>query len=691
PDNLTTWRLSSKAVTTDSLVGQTSVDVQVSLPLLLRPVTPRFFTVGDVVQIGTIVNNNTGSAIEATVSLEATGLNGDLADQTVSVPANGQTIVRWNVTVADVEFADLTFRASGAGYRDATKPSFGIGPDQLIPVYRYDAEDVVGTSGVLEEADRRVEAILLPSNLDTRRGSVDVTLSPSLAAALIESLTYQENLPYEAACSHAVADRLLPNAVTARALRELNLGDAGLQQELDTLIPQQIADIEGLALPDGGWGWCYSGQRNDWFTAYILFALVQAQDAGYDVSPSIMAAASAYLSDTLQDPDQLTAVYQIDRQIFFLYVLHLVGQDVPVLYDRHVAEQRDLMSPYAKALLAAIYADTGFTPENLTTLLADLNDSAVVSATGAHWENNDAQPWQNLSSDIRNTAIVIYALSQVDSGNPWLPGAVRWLMVARQAQAWPTSHETAWSILALTDWMRVTGELEANYDYSLAVNLEMEVQGEFTPANVTNSELTSIPVSDLAANEVNFFDFRRSEGNGRLYYTLHLDSFQLAQDVAPVSRGLTVERVYYDADCDPAAETCEPLTSIAAGQQVRVQLTLVAPDSQLYLVLRDPLPAGTEAIDPGLNTSASGTNVTFQNTDQPYRYGYWGWWYFNRVEFRDEQVVFFADYLPAGTYQYTYYLQATIPGDYQVMPATARQEFFPEVFGRSDGFLFTID
>ncbi|MEZ4643320.1 MAG: hypothetical protein R3E31_11415 [Chloroflexota bacterium] len=35
-------------------------------------------------------------------------------------------------------------------------------------------------------------------------------------------------------------------------------------------------------------------------------------------------------------------------------------------------------------------------PENLTTLLADLNDSAVVSATGAHWENNDAQPWQKL-------------------------------------------------------------------------------------------------------------------------------------------------------------------------------------------------------------------------------------------------------------------------------------------------------
>lgn len=690
PDSLTTWRLSSKAVTEDTLVGQTSVDIQVSLPLLLRPVTPRFFTVGDVIQIGTIVNNNTSNAIDATVSLEATGLSGDLADKSVTVPANGQTLVHWNVNVDNVEFADLTFRVTGGDYRDATKPSFGIGPDQLIPVYRYDAEDVVGTSGELEEAGRRVEAVLLPPNLDTRRGTVDITLSPSLAAALIESLTYQANLPYETNCAHAIADRLLPNAVTARALRDLDLGNAGLQTELDALIPQQIADIEKRMLSGGGWGWCYSGQRNDWLTAYVLFSLAQAQEAGYDVSANVIADASASLSDALKDPDQLTESYEVDRQIFFLYVLHILGQDIPVLYDRHVAEQRDLMSPYAKALLADIYQSTGFTPENLTTLLADLNDSAVVSATGAHWENNEAQPWQNLSSDVRNTAIVIYALASVAPDNPWLPGAVRWLMVARQAQSWSTTHETAWSILALTRWMEATGELDANYDYSLAANLKVEVQGAFTPDNVTTSEYTAIPVSDLAADEVNFFDFRRGEGNGRLYYTLHMDSFQLAQNVDAVSRGMTVERVYYDAACDPETETCTPLTSIAAGQQVRVELTLVAPNSQVYMVLRDPIPAGTEAIDPGLNTSANGTNTTFRNVDQPYRYGYWGWWIFNRVEFRDEQVVFFADYLPAGTYQYTYYLQATISGDYQVMPATARQEFFPEVFGRSTGFLFTI-
>ncbi len=79
-----------------------------------------------------------------------------------------------------------------------------------------------------------------------------------------------------------------------------------------------------------------------------------------------------------------------------------------------------------------------------------------------------------------------------------------------------------------------------------------------------------------------------------------------------------------------------------------------------------------------------------ERQDEDYFFGYWGWWYFNQIEYRDEKVVFSSDFLPAGTYQYTYTLQTVIPGEFQVMPAVGYQEFFPEVFGRSDGMLFSI-
>ncbi len=689
PDNLTTWRLSSKAVTSDSLVGQSSADIITTLPLLLRPQTPRFFTVGDALQIGAIVNNNTGDSVEATVSLEAFGLTlSGAAEQTVTIPGNGRQLVQWPATVDDIPFADLTFRVSGGGYSDATKPTFGEGPDQLLPVYRYDAQDIVGTSGVLDEPGRRVEAVLLPDGVDTRRGSVDVTLSPSLAAALIDALEAARR-NYPLTCPYSATDLLLPNVATARAIADLGLDEPALASELKKLIQEEIGLLEGAVHADGGWGWCYSDLSSPWLTAYALLGLTKAEQAGYGVDTAVLDRAAIYLENQLEESARLSQSYEINRQAFFLYVLAetgtLVDTDVDALFEEH----RALLDPYAKAFLALAYELNGSQGNNQRALLSDLNDAVVISATGAHWEDA-SRDWRNLSSDVRGTAVIIGALSQIEPDNALLPNAARWLMSARTAPYWSTGHETAWSINGLTDWMAATGELDADFDYQLNVNLQTQGDGHFSRDNITESESLSMPMQEMLADEVNFLDFAHGAGNGRLYYTAHLNSFINADRVTAVSRGVTVQRAYYDAACDPETESCDPVSQIQAGQRVRVELTIIAPNDLVYAIVEDPLPAGAEAIDPGLETSASGLGGRTTRTDTEYRWGYWGWWYFNRIEYRDEKVVFLADFLPAGTYQYTYFLQTNIPGDYQVMPTLAREAFFPEVNGRADGMLFTI-
>ncbi|MBK8985474.1 MAG: Ig-like domain-containing protein [Chloroflexi bacterium] len=691
PDTLTTWRLSSKVVNNDSLVGQSNVDIVVSLPLLVRPVTPRFFTVGDVVQIGAIVNNLTGAAIEATVSLEADGfVEASFADQVVSVPANGRTLVRWPVTVDDVEFADLTFRVAGGGHSDATKPSFGVGPDNVIPVYRYSAPDIVGTSGVLEEPGRQIEAILLPANIDTRRGSVDVQISASLAAAMIDALEALNDEYYQSICASSVIDRLLPNTATARAITELGLDEAALLAQLDGQIIADISQLEGLLKPDGGWGWCFSAESQPWLTAYGLLALTKAEEAGYGVNAGVLRQATSYLQRELRSASGLDRPWQANRQAFFLYVLAERGVDVVDEANALFAEQRGLLDPYAKAFLILAYEANAFASENQATLLADLNDAVIFSATGAHWEDA-AQDFDNLNSDIRGTAIVLDALARTQPTAPFAPQTVNWLMVARTAVRWSTGHETAWSILALTDWLAATEELDANYDWALTVNLQPAAAGFFSEANVTERVYESIPMNQLVVGDTNFLGFERGSGDGRLYYNLHLNAYLPAESVQSTNRGIIVQRAYYDAACDPTTTTCLPINSIAAGGQVRVELTIIAPNNLLYAVVSDPLPSGAEGIDPGLETTSNRLSDSVERTDQTDNFwGWWGWWAFNRIEYRDERVVFYADFLPAGTYQYTYYLQANIPGAYQVMPTLAQQEFFPEVFGRTDGMLFTI-
>jgi uncharacterized protein YfaS (alpha-2-macroglobulin family) len=413
-----------------------------------------------------------------------------------------------------------------------------------------------------------------------------------------------------------------------------------------------------------------------------------AGSAGYSVDQVIMDDGAGYLQDQIVDAADLAEPAEINRQAFFLYVLAEMGQaeaaDLVALFDEH----RALLDPYAKALLAMAF-DIAGDSGHVSALLADLNDSVVMSAAGAHWQ--DATPdWANLNSDIRGTAMVLEALTRLDADGPLAPNAARWLMVARRAGHWSSGHDSAWSIMALSDWMAVSGELEADYNYQVDVNTEPVISGRFERDNITATEDLAVPVSQLLPADINYLTFQRDEGPGQLYYTAYLDSFISAQNLTPMERGFTVERAYYDADCDPEEDECQPISEIEAGQEVRVELTIVAPSDGVYVVVTDPIPAGTEPVDPGLLTTASDQGGRIQRVDEDYRHGYWGWWHFNNIEYRDDRVVFSSEFLPAGTYQYSYTLQTTIPGTYQVIPATARLEFFPDVFGRSDGFLFQI-
>ncbi|MCU0520538.1 MAG: hypothetical protein MUF84_07600 [Anaerolineae bacterium] len=87
------------------------------------------------------------------------------------------------------------------------------------------------------------------------------------------------------------------------------------------------------------------------------------------------------------------------------------------------------------------------------------------------------------------------------------------------------------------------------------------------------------------------------------------------------------------------------------------------------------MPAGGEAVNTGLaTTSLLAMGPRLERDDSRY---WWWWHWYSRSE-------------AAGTYEYSYTFRTTLPGDFHVIPATASEFYFPEVFGRSDGRLLTI-
>jgi uncharacterized protein YfaS (alpha-2-macroglobulin family) len=331
----------------------------------------------------------------------------------------------------------------------------------------------------------------------------------------------------------------------------------------------------------------------------------------------------------------------------------------------------------------------------IQTLVDDITNAAIVSATGAHWEEAQVD-YYSMNTDTRSTAIVITALSRIQPDHPLLPNAVRWLMSIRENGGhWETTQENAWAIIGLTDWMITTGELEGNYAWRVSLNGEPLEQGQVASDNIDEAIKLRVEVGQLLADAVNRLAIERDPigaavagSPGRLYYAAYLTYYKPVQEVKALDRGIIVSRQYYLQ----GEEEGRPITEARVGDVIEVKLTLIAPNDLHYVVVEDPLPAGTEGIDTSLaTTSVVGEAPELTRTDRgsPWGRGY-GWWYFSHAELRDEKAALFATYLPKGTYEYTYSIRASVPGEFRVIPTHAAEMYFPEVFGRSDGGLFRV-
>ena len=692
PDNLTTWVVRGVGVTEETQVGEATTQILVTKPLLIRPVTPRFFVVGDRVKLAANVNNNTNKSRTVEVTLGATGLAlEDPAVQTITIPAGGEARATWWVTVEDVPQVDVAFSAVSGELSDAARPRLTTGPEGTLLVYRYTAPEIVGTGGQLVGEGSRTEIVALPPKYDDRRGELSVRLDPSLAAAMKEGLEYLEHFPYE--CTEQVVSRFLPNVLTYRALKKLGIEDSELAEKLPGLLAVGLEKLYLQQHADGGWGWWSSNRSSSYLTAYVAFALNKIKEAGFEVRKAVLDRALDFLGERLVSTRELDTVWEANLQAWLLYVLADAGRTAQASeWTGALFEARGKLSHYARAFFAMTLELIQPGDARIQTILSDLQNDAILSATGAHWEEEDYD-WWAMNTDTRSTAVIIDALAVLDPDNALIPNAVRWLMIARQDGIWETTQETAWALIALTDWMVVTGELQGDYDYLVRLNNALLKSGSVTPQAGQDSIELRVDVADLLADAGNRLTVGRTEGPGRLYYTAHLKVYLPVEEIEPLNRGLIVQRQYVPADC-PLDEACEQIDRVAVGDTVQVRLTIIAPHDLYYVVVEDPLPAGGEAIDTSLATTSllDLEPGLFRETEEDGWSGfYWWWWrWYSRSEMRDEKVVLFADYLPAGTYSYQYSFRAAQAGEYHVIPTTAHEFYFPEVFGRADGRLFTI-
>ena len=679
PDNLTTWTLTALGGTTGTLVGQNSVDLISSKDLLLESALPNFLTVGDTAASGAVVNNLTSVSQHVRVSLHTTNgaAVGDY-QSTVDVPPGDSRLVQWPIQAGTVGSQSYLFSA-----QSTTDPTIGDRLLVSLPVQANNLPTVAAASGIFHGSVS--QTVTVPADAVSTEGSLAITLTPSLVSGLEGAASYLANYQYDN--SESTTSRFSGLIEALRLPRAVSGVSAGLAAGVPATVSTALQRLYGYQNSDNGWGWWPMEDNSiPYLTAWVIDGLLLARSQGYTVDSHVLNNALTNLHKWALNPTQNSAndgnfngylngsTFTYDMQAYAAYVLARAGKPDSGLVGS-LYPHRQNMLPFARAYLAlAIAQVNGATDSRVADLLTSIKGAVQEFDNQAHW--SDPSPdWQMMENDTTATAIILDALVQLDPRGVLTQGAARWLMARRSNGAWDSTQSTALALRALVDYALKAQPVAGTGAYSVQVNGKTVGSGTISSANSGQSQTVTVPISALAATNKVVIQQR---GSGSLFYSMLLRTYAPITTSPPLSHNIQVSR-RYEAVGNSHGQS---------GSDLRVVLTVTAPQDLYYLEISDPIPAGAEPVDPSLRTTSVLSTLTSQ-TVIPQGTNNLAW-YVQHVELLSDQAALFADYLPAGTYQYSYQIHLTSAGSYHALPTTARETYFPDVYGQGAGQIYKI-
>lgn len=682
PEALTTYRLMAVAVTQGDRYGFTAERVTTSKPLMGRPALPRFVRAGDSFEAGVVVSKKGMSGGKVRVTAQLTGLTakGPLTRE-LEVPQNGSLEARFPVQAPHPGQASLTFEVTGGAERDVVTQGFRV----ALPMAPETAAIYGQTSGAQTEELGELSA----ARDDT--GELSVALSSTALVGIDQTALDLIDYPYS--CTEQLASRIVPLVALGELSKALGFRlPADSRKRAEAAVGEVLARQQG----DGGFAmWPESGVSSPWVSPYAALALSRAARAGLTVPKPALERARDYLRAVSQA--SLTQPWQLPTAALALDVLGELGFPDAGGINRLFLRQKELPL-FGKALLlhAALGAKLASdVPKELTRQLeASLHlngDRAlIVDDAGGNYDSL-------FDSETRTQALVLRALA-ARGKHPLLTELARGLMGSRKQGKFRTTQEGAWALLALDDYRRVAEAEAPSFEAKLSLGGEQLGAGTMG-RGLPLSQRFDVPLRRLLEKGKRTLLFEK-HGSGKLFYEARLRYARRVLPKEPLDAGFFIEKSLHSVSTEALrkgglAAPSGVARELAAGELVLVDLTVVTPAPREYVVLDDALPAGLEAIDPKLFTTADWLkNAGFAddagggestNDDAPgFRAPY------DRNEVRDDRVLFFVDQLPAGLWHYRYLARATTLGHFVLPPTRVEEMYEPEVFGRTGAAEVTV-
>ena len=662
PENLTTFRMMTTAITKDTRCGSAESEIILTKPLILKPSAPSFARLGDDFQAGVLAVNGTEEDSTLKVILETEGVPSAAEPREIFLKAGEEREILFPLKADKVGTATLRFSGQMGQHHDGLQVE--------IPLQEATQRVNLVTTGQTEETSFK-QNLKIPETVVEGSAKLKVQLSSTMLNGLQASIDQLVDYPY--GCLEQRLSRMTPLLFTDNLVARFGLQNwpkakvkSTVQENLD-LIPGYADSSGGLKI------WPTSSGPQPYLTALAVRTAYLAQEKGYKTGPWLEKA-NAYLKKYLDGPGE--TVYGFNEA----EVLTTKAAALEALthsktkgnsYLSGLMDRRSKMPAVGKALLLEAAHRLG-DKKSADLLAQELSNSLKLENATAHFEvDKSLMPWL-YSSDTRDTGVILGALLNTGHKLPVADKVVTWLLEARNSQGtWGTTSNNAAALSALWAFAEVFEGKDPTFSVSAKIEGGKDLgQADFAPGKTTQAQWES----DLAKGESNVEVIKK--GKGHLYYSLAV-SYQDREPSPPVDEGMTVLRAITDLEGHAVEE-------IQGGEIYKIQLSVIAPAIRRYVVLEDPVPAGFEVVKTDFATESSKLTKLLERGSSA------GWQTFIRFEDYADRVLLFADALAPGEHTYQYLVRAQTPGVYQHPAAQVEEMYHPELFGRTATTSVTI-
>jgi hypothetical protein len=496
--------------------------------------------------------------------------------------------------------------------------------------------------------------------------------------------------------------RFLPTAIVSHTAKKLNLNlRLQLMNELPKMMDKGLKALYGFQHADGGWGWWEGDATHPYMTAYVVYGLSLAKQAGHNVNDNALTRGADNLARQLTHakltPKEIFGLgngesnsdeyIDATTQAYMLYALQTAqkaGVKIDAGLDAQLTKlQRADLNDYARALLALVSHSQNKT-ELANQLAAQIENHCIETGTACSW---GGKSWHyNWQDDfVETTAFAVKSLVQVKYGSSRINSGIRYLLTQKRGNAWRSTKDTAMIIFALVDYLEKSKELEPNYNVKIYLNDKLVFEKQMTK----NEALMAEQSMRLNGSHLQLGDNRlrvEKDGAGKFYSTFRSVYYAAGENLKASAAGFGVKREYFKLARQQTANGIQyaktPFTgTLRSGDEVLVKIAVASATDYEYFMLEDPLPAGGEVIKDESGYNIIGEAAYRGPRENEYEGESYGRARYAAKEIRDEKVAFFATRLPVGRHEFTYLLRAQIPGDYHVMPTIASLMYYPEYQG----------